>query len=188
MKIDNPAAYSIIGGVEPSRIELQKAERMLLLHGMPDTKDALDTGKLASLLPVWEGRIIVTRGRLGEKSLERLLGVSSLPILMAKSRVAYLFMVEAHCGEFGLIHRSAVATLARSRRKVWVVKGKDLARRVVSSCPRCDRERKVMLVQQMADIKEESLTVSPPWRHVALDFAGPVVCKGQVNKRAKMKV
>ena len=188
MKIDNPAAYSIIGGVEPTRTELQKAERMLLLHGMPDTKDALDTGKLASLLPVWEGRIIVTRGRLGEKSLERLLGVSSLPILMAKSRVAYLFMVEAHCGEFGLIHRSAVATLARSRRKVWIVKGKDLSRRVVSSCPRCDRERKVMLVQQMADIKEESLTVSPPWRHVALDFAGPVVCKGQVNKRAKMKV
>ena len=188
MKIDNPAAHSIVGGVEPSRTELQRAERMLLLHGMPDTKDALDTGKLASLLPVWEGRIIVTRGRLGEKSLERLLGVSSLPILMAKSRVAYLYMVEAHCGEFGLIHRSAVATLARSRRKVWIVKGRNLARKVANSCPRCDRDRKKLLVQQMSDIKEESLTVAPPWRHVALDFAGPTIVKGQVNKRSKLKV
>ena len=116
------------------------------------------------------------------------LGVTSLPILMPESRVAYLFMVLAHCGEFGLVHRSSVATLARSRRKVWIIKGRNLARKVVNNCARCDRDRKELLVQQMSDIKEESLTVSPPWRHVALDFAGPVVVKGQVNKRAKMKV
>ena len=30
--------------------------------------------------------------------------------------------------------------------------------------------------------------MAPPWRHVALDFAGPLVVKGEVNRRAKMKV
>ena len=39
----------------------------------------------------------------------------------------------------------------------------------------------------MADIKEESLSVPPPWRHLCLDFAGPVHVKGEVNKRAKLK-
>ena len=154
---------------------------------MPGTKDALDKGKLASLLPLYEGRLIVTKGRLGERSLTRLLGVSSLPILMPDSRVSYLFMLQAHCGEFGLVHRGAVATLARSRRKVWIVKGRNLARKIVNTCPRCIVDRKQCLIQQMSDIKEESLTVSPPWRHLALDFAGPVTVKGEVNRRAKLK-
>ena len=155
---------------------------------MVHTKEALDSGKLASLLPTWDGKLIVIRGRLGEKSMSRLLGVSSLPILMANSRVAFLYMVHAHTGEFGLVHRSVVSTLARSRKKVWIVRGRDLSRKVVNSCPRCDLDRKETLLQQMSDIKEEQLTVSPPWTNVALDFAGPYIVKGEVNRRAKLKI
>ena len=110
LKIDNKEAYNLVSA-EPTRSELQRAEKLLLLHGMPNTKSALDSGKLDSLLPLREGRIIITRGRLGENSLERLLGVSSLPILMPESRVAFLFMTYAHRGELGLVHRSSVTTL-----------------------------------------------------------------------------
>ena len=155
---------------------------------MVHTQGALAAGKLASLLPCRDGKIIVTTGRLGEKSMQRLLGVSSLPILMSNSRVAYLYMVEAHTGEFGLVHRSVVSTLARSRKKVWVVRGRNLARKVVNSCPRCDLDRKETLLQHMANIKEEQLTVSPPWSHISLDFAGPYIVKGEVNKRARLKI
>ena len=187
LNIGNHEAYELIAE-EPSRCELNKAERLLLLHAMPYTKDALDSGKLDSLLPFREGRIIVTRGRLGEQPLEKLLGVNSLPILMPESRVAYLFMVFSHCGEFGMVHRGAVATLARSRRFVWVVRGRNLARQVVNKCVKCVRDRKKLLVQQMADLSSESVTVAPPWQHVSLDFAGPLVCKGEVNRRARLKV
>ena len=187
MTITNSVAYILVAA-QPTKSELRIAERLLLLHGMVNTQEALVAGKLSSLLPTKDGKLIVTRGRLGEKSLERLLGVASLPILMPESRVAFLFMVHAHCGEFGLVHRSVVTTLARSRRKVWIVRGRNLAVKVVNSCPRCNRDRKELLMQQMSDIKEEQLTVAPPWSHIALDFAGPVIVKGQVNKRAKLKV
>ena len=187
MSIGNPTAKALVATV-PSNDEMQRAERHVQLHGMVDTQEALVAGKLDSLLPVRDGRIIVTRGRLGEESMNRLLGVSCLPVLMAKSRVAYLYMVYAHCGEYGLVHRGPVSTLARSRRYVWIVRGRDLAKKVVNSCPRCDKDRKVMLMQQMADIKEEQLTVAPPWTHVALDFCGPYKVKGEVNKRARMKI
>ena len=183
---DNPQAYELIS-MEPSRLELKKAEHLLLLHGMPHTKDAIDAGKLDSLLPVREHGIIVTRGRLGE-SLEKLLGVESLPILMPESRIAYLYMIYAHSGEFGLVHRSSVATLARSRRYVWIVRGRNLAKRIANNCPQCIRNRKELLMQQMGDIREESLSVSPPWRNVSLDFAGPLTVRGEVNRRARMKV
>ena len=184
--MENPTAYDLIAS-EPTRDELWKAERLLLLHGMPQTKEALDNGKLDSLLPVYEGKLIVTRGRLGESSLEKLLGVKSLPILMPESRIAHLYMVQAHCGEFGLVHRGAVATLARSRNKVWITKGRNLARKVSNNCPICIKNRKQLLVQQMSEIREESTTVAPPWQHLALDFAGPITVKGEVNRRAKLK-
>ena len=40
----------------------------------------------------------------------------------------------------------------------------------------------------MADIKEEQVTVSPPWSNIALDFAGPYIVKGEVNKKSRMKL
>ena len=187
MSIDNVVAFKLVAA-DPKKRELERAEQLLLLHAMVQTQEAQAAGKLASLLPCRVGKIIVTRGRLGEKSLHRLLGVSSLPILMPSCRVAYLYMVEAHTGEHGLVHRSIVSTLARSRKKVWIVRGRNLAKKVVNACPRCDLDRKETLLQQMADIKEEQLTLAPPWTNISLDFAGPYLVKGEVNKRARMKV
>merc|ERR1712101_9836 len=126
LTIENPVAYTIVAA-EPKKYELETAERLLLLHGMVHTQEAWVAGKLTSLLPSKQGKIIVTRGRLGEKSLQRILGVTALPILMPESRIAYLYMVYAHCGEFGLVHRGAVSTLARmSVDHVEVGKGKNL--------------------------------------------------------------
>ena len=190
--ITNPRALTKIAD-EPTVEELNKAKKVLLVHGMKSTSQALGEGKLASLLPVWQGMLIVTCGRLGEKNMNRLLGVSNLPILMPGCRVAFLYMAMAHEGESGLSntavehHRDAVGTLARSRSYVWVVKGKNLAKRIVNNCLKCKREQRKLESQQMGMMKEAQLTVSPPWSHVTLDFAGPVLVAGEVQKRIRMK-
>ena len=44
-----------------------------------------------------------------------------------------------------------------------------------------------MSSQGMGIIKEESLTVCPPWTHISIDFAGPILVKDTVNLRAKKK-
>ena len=154
---------------------------------MADTAAAEREGKLASLCPERQGAIIVSKGRIGEKSLSRLLGVSSLPILMAGTRVAYLYMVRAHEGEFGMVHRSIAETLARSREKVWIVKARNLAKQVCSTCPLCRRRNKILVGQRMSIIKEESLTVCSPWSFISLDFSGPIKVKGIVNTRSRLK-
>ena len=41
--------------------------------------------------------------------------------------------------------------------------------------------------QQIAEIKPQNLEVCRPWTFVSLDFAGPVLCKGVVNSRARRK-
>ena len=60
-------------------------------------------------------------------------------------------------------HRAAVGTLARSRNYAWIVKGKQLAKRIVNSCTACKREKRKLEVQQMGILREEHLTLSPPW-------------------------
>ena len=167
--------------------ELKAAERLLLLSAMPETATAADENKLLSLCPEKDGNIIVSRGRIGEKSLSRLLGVPYLPILMPKSRAAYLYMVQAHMGEHGSVHNSVAETLARSRQRVWIVRARDLAKKVCSNCFQCKRDNKKLAGQQMARLKEESLTICRPFTYISLDFAGPVIVKGAVNARAKMK-
>ena len=170
-----------------SREDLISAERLLLVSAMPETATAVFDKTLLSLAPERDGNIIVTRGRIGEKCLSRLLGVSCLPILMPTSRAAFLYMVQAHRGEHGNVHHSISETLARSRQKVWIVRGRNLAKKVCSSCYLCKRMNQKLATQQMSQIKEESLTVCPPFTFISLDFAGPVIVKGAVNSRARMK-
>ena len=175
--------------VEPARQELIAAEKLILKHGMIRTADALHLGELGSLLPFFRDGIIFTRGRLGEKSMEAILGVPELPLLMPDSRVAELFMWRAHHGYSGMFHRSATETLAKSRSSVWIVRGKQLAKKVCSQCMICARERlkKNLESQQMAELKEESSTVCPPWTYICIDYAGPVMIKGEVNTRSRGK-
>ena len=92
LKINNPIASSLIAK-ELTKEEIEHARDLLLIHAMLATVEAFNQGKLASLLPVRDGRLIVTTGRLGGNSLSRLLGVNCLPILMPNTRIAYLFMV-----------------------------------------------------------------------------------------------
>ena len=101
-------------------------------------------------------------------------------------------MWRAHLGfsgpkKCGLFHRSVAATLAKSRTHVWIVKGKQLAKKICSQCMVCKIDKRKRLGQQMAELKPESSIVCPPWSFLSLDYAGPVVVKGEVNKRSRGK-
>ena len=154
---------------------------------MSESASAASAGKLVSLNPEKAGCIIVTSGRIGEDSMSRILGVPYLPILMPSSRAAYLYVVRAHEGEFGSVHCSVAETLARCRVRVWIVRARDLCKKVVSGCYFCRRRKAKLVGQQMGKVKEESLTVCRPWTYISLDFAGPLLVKGAVNARAKKK-
>ena len=147
--------------------ELIDAERIILASAMFETSVAVHKGQVVSLLPERKGSLIVTRGRLGEKSLERVFGVSALPILMADTRAAELVMWRAHQGYSGIFHRSVAQTLAKSRNSAWIVKGKNLAKKICFQCMECRRERKKLASQQMALFREESLQFCRPWTNIS---------------------
>ena len=126
----------------------------------------------------------MTRGRFG-KGLFRILGVSELPILLNTDRLSYLIMVDAHNED----HRESKSTLARSRTQAWIVKGMQLARKVVAECQGCKLKRRILLSQKMGDLPEERWSIgNPPWTAVSVDLMGPSLVRGMVNKRTVMKV
>ena len=187
LKNKYPNSYKAVSSLLTPE-DLNAAENLLLEHAMILTDIALEKGQLDSLLPVRDGVLIVTQGRLGESKMSELFGSSSLPILMPHSHTAYLYMLEAHTGEHGLVHRGVASTLARSRQKVWVIKGRRLAKKICQDCMICRREAKLRVSQQMALIREEQLQMCPPFTHVCLDFAGPYKVLDQVSKRKTLKV
>merc|ERR1712215_317818 len=88
--------------------------------------------KMTTLAPRFEEGVWVTRGRLG-KGLPKIHGVEKLPILLSSSRLAKLIMIEAHREN----HDGAPGTLARSRTRAWIHRGRYLARKVSSRCVHC---------------------------------------------------
>ena len=51
----------------------------------------------------------------------------------------------------------------------------------------CRKEKKLLLMQQMGTVKEETFLQCPPWTYVSLDYAGPVQILGEVNQRSRGK-
>ena len=129
----------------------------------------------------------MTWGRLGENVLESILGVKELPILMPSSRAAELIMWRSHQGFSGILHRSVGETIARSRQYAWIVKPKDLAKRICYNCYECRKNKRLLQSQQMARLREESSSICPPWTFISLDYAGPFIIRGEVNRRSRSK-
>ena len=140
-------------------------------------------GKLVGLDPINSKGRYVTKGRFG-KSIKPILGVSELPILLNSSKLAYLIMKEAH----EETHNDAKSTLARSRSKIWVVKGMSLAKRVVKDCYHCKLMKKKACEQKMGFLPEERLSFgTPPFTYISLDLAAPILVLDMVKKRVTMK-
>ena len=71
----------------------------------------------------------------------------------------------------------------------WIVRGRNLAKTITSSCMKCKIMREKPTTQLMADLPEEAQDLGhSPWKHIALDFLGPYTVKDATKKRVQMKV
>ena len=171
-----------------SKEEIDRAEKLVMSYAMDITKEEMEKGKLDSLMPFEEHGIIYTRGRVGEESIKRNLGLDKLPILSAKSRVAKLLMIRAHTETTGFYHRGVAATNAKSKTRAWIIQGGKLAKSVKNSCNYCKLKLRKPQSQQMALVRDEQLQPCPPFTHTCLDYMGPLTVYDEVKKRTTMKI
>merc|ERR1711867_278973 len=128
------------------------AEKVLVWASQLSALTAWEEGRLQSLNPEMKQGLLVTQGRNSRGRMMELTGKPYLPVLLGKERLAALFCLEAHeDGHF----RDPTGILARTRRSVWLVQGREVARRVSRSCLHCRRLSVRPQAQQMGDVADD---------------------------------
>ena len=163
-----------------------KADHLLYLFSMPETRALEIDGKLSSLSVFWESGVCYTRGRLGSLGAEAMLGTDKLVVLSAKCRLAHLIMVHSHSEDH---RRDPGDALYRSRKHAWIVNGRHLAKKVCRECAWCKHMNRTLCQQKMSDLPAQIFQIpTAPFTNITLDFMAPMMVKSMTNKRAKMKV
>ena len=108
----------------------------------------------------------------------------NFPILMDKDPVSYLWMKKVHYEE----HSGISKTVAKSRRRFWIVRGRKVAAKVKKLCYVCRLIDKTLSQQIMAPLPTARLKMSPTFHVISLDLFGPFEIKDTVKQRSRKKV
>ena len=164
--------------------DLNSAELVCLKLSMRLTALDYEKGVLKSLQARKDpDGIIVTQNRAIE-GFKLHYGRDRFPILTYRDPFAYLWMKKIHDEN----HTGVTTTVAKSRRKYWIIQARSLAKKIKSSCYMCRLIDKIMSEQLMAPLPLDRLKPSPAWYVTSMDLFGPILIKDSVKQRTKKKV
>ena len=115
----------------------------------------------------------------------KLFNKKKLPVVSPKSRYAELVMIASHREDHRANHHDAVW---RSRKHCWIVRGQDLAKRVIANCQLCIIKNRKLQEQRMGDLPPVIFDVPcRPFSHISMDFYGPHMVSSMTGGRTKLK-
>ena len=85
-------------------------------------------------------------------------------------------------------HSGITRTVAKSRRKFWIMRARKLAAKIKNSCYVCKLLDKTLAQQIMAPLPTSRLVMSPTFNEISIDLFGPYEIKDAVKQRCKRKV
>ncbi len=115
-------------------------------------------------------RKLTVIGTRGMNQIKGIYGQVDLPVLAKDHKLSELSVQAAH--EEG--HESAITTLHRSRRRVWIVIGRALADSVEARCTECRLKAKKCMGQKMGPLPNHRVEVGAMFQSVAVDLFGPI--------------
>ena len=119
-------------GITDNALIIDAAENLWFKQAMSETRAAVKENMLKSLLVEERDGLTVVVGR-AKTGMSKFLGKEYLPVLMRKTRVAFLIMLWAHRENHD--YRDITMSIASS--KAWIVGAKRLATYICDSCVRC---------------------------------------------------
>ncbi|XP_029348389.1 uncharacterized protein LOC115034949 [Acyrthosiphon pisum] len=84
------------------------------------------------------------------------------------------------------MHGGPLAILALVRLYYWPLKARNIARATVHKCVTCFRQKPVFVEPIMGDLPRERIEPSRPFKISGIDFAGPLLIKDSLKKRASL--
>ena len=165
-------------------VDLEIAELCCLKLSMKLTTQDYDKGTLKSLRPQIDANGIIVLGSRAVEGLKIHFGQEVFPILTYRDPLSYLWMKKVHDEN----HTGVTTTVAKSRRKYWIVRARSLSKKIKNNCYRCRLIDKILAQQLMSPLPLSRLRPSPAWYVTSMDLFGPIMIKDSVKQRTKKKV
>lgn len=116
-----------------------------------------------------DDEIIRVGGRLQNSDLSF---ESKHPIILPNSHV-FIFSLCRHY-HMKNCHAGPQALLANLRQQFWIIRGRDVVKKVVYKCNSCFRARPKLYNQIMGSLPRHRVEPARPFLHAGVDFCGPV--------------
>ena len=171
--------------------DLKAAEHLLILTAQKDTysreynilkesKELPTNNGLLSFRPIVKNNLIKIGGRLSKSHLPYK-SKHQVPLNKDHSLSRILFQ---HYHE-KVHHAGREQTLAKSREKFWIVKGRGLLKKVIKDCLYCKRLRTKPIPPLMGDLPYNRIEIGqPPFYNTGIDYFGPILTKQSRRTRS----
>ncbi|XP_043198573.1 uncharacterized protein LOC122368576 isoform X1 [Amphibalanus amphitrite] len=168
---------------QPSVEGLEAAERYWVKEAQKMLHEDLSGGKFRRLRPTYNKDGIIMVGARAEEWLEISYNRQQLPLLPFQHRLSRLYVEYTH--QQG--HLGTSATTAKVRERFWIISLQRISKAVRYGCVICRKLDKKFEAQRMGQLPVERLKPAPAWSSTALDYFGPMLIRGEVNKRSRGK-
>ncbi|XP_070548332.1 uncharacterized protein [Ptychodera flava] len=160
--------------------ELKDAETYWITRAQRSLHERLAAGEFKTLSPFTDEGIIRVGGRVNASFMSY--ETSHPALLPNRHHVSLLIMQHMH--QFG--HTGIAATVAKARRKYWILKAHRLAKTIKFRCVFCRERDKKTETQFMGDLPQQRLApYTPPFYYTACDYFGPYKVRISRNKTTK---
>ncbi|XP_035985471.1 uncharacterized protein LOC118558973 isoform X4 [Fundulus heteroclitus] len=128
---------------------------------------------LYKLDPVLDAGVLRVGGRLSKTAMPV---EAKHPVILTKDMYVSILILRHIHQQLG--HAGRAHMLSRLRQKYWIINANSAARKIISHCVVCKRNRGKFVEQKMADLPEERvLPATAPFTNVGVDYFGPVSVK-----------
>ena len=155
---------------------IEAAERFWILEAQSLIQKEVKEKKLVRLCPRYKNGIIVVGGR-AERWMQATWNRQEFILLPHTHRLSQLIAEREHAKSG---HLGVASTVARIRSRFWIINVQKIVKSICNKCVKCRKKFK-------KELPIETLQPSPPFTNLGVDFFGPFMIRGEVQKRTRGK-
>ena len=125
---------------------------------------------------------------LGDVCLDLKASTFCVPVMDAKSPVAYAIVSETHWYHPDVRHGGVESVLRYAQMVAYIIGGRELVKNFQRACARCRLLHKRRVEAAMGPVSADNLNIAPVFFTCQADICGPFDAYSPANKRATLKV
>ena len=178
---------------------LSRAKAYFFVKASKELKHFVDPRKYKDDSVMQDGILYHTSRILSDQVVDDKIGLSDVcldlkastfcvPIIDAKSPVAYAIVSETHWYDPDVRHGGVESVLRYAQMIAYIIGGRELVKSFQKACARCRLLHKRRVQAAMGPVSPDNLNIAPAFYTCQVDLCGPFPAYSPANKRATLKV